>query len=142
MCRLIRLAMVMGLYWFCPGETPISAEEYVNDYTHVLPSYYLTPPVLYPSPAVMYPSPPLRFDGVPPAVRVFRPAYLFEPHDVLQPSNNYITPSGTAAWSRLLPVYVSPRLVQSRSLSIGSGNHGSPADPQNFAARDPRQHRD
>lgn len=63
------MTLTAGLLIASAGETCVFAAEYVNGYTHVLPSYHLTPPVLYPAPHMLYPAPVVM--TVPPLVPVY-----------------------------------------------------------------------
>lgn len=63
--------------------SPVAAEEIVNGYTYVAPSYYLTPPVVVtgplPPPVVVYPPAPIT---------VYEPAFLHTtvvPYDPVWP---------------------------------------------------------
>lgn len=80
-----RLLMAMMI---CGATTAASAQEYVNGYTYVAPSYYLTPPV------VTYPS-----------VNVFPPYYMAQPVAVRPP---YWVPQPIPAATYAVPTYAVP----------------------------------
>jgi len=80
--------IAMGFLIASLGASHLAAADYVNGYTHVLPSYHLAPPVLYPSPWVMTVPPLIPVYASRPGLVVYEPAFLHTtvmPYDPVVP---------------------------------------------------------
>jgi len=84
---MLRMVLVLALPACCAAVAP--ADDVVNGYTYVAPSYYLTPPVIVaPPPVVFGPAPVLLARPVYAPVVTMEPAFLHTsvmPYDPVWP---------------------------------------------------------